>query len=48
MFLVSSWMEHMRQHERITIADEEIRLRVGALHTGPEPPAVRHLIAERR
>lgn len=48
MFLVSSWMEHMRQHERITIADEEIRLRVGGFHTGPEPPAVRHLIAERR
>ena len=48
MFLVSSWMEHMRQHERITVADEEIRLRAGGFHTGPEPPAVRHLIAEHR
>lgn len=48
MFLVSSWMEHMRQHERITIADEEIRLRVGSFHLGPEPPAVRHLLAEHR
>lgn len=48
MFLVSSWLEHMRQHERITIADEEIRLRVGAFHVGPEPPVVRHLLSGRR
>jgi len=47
MFLVSSWMEHLRQHERITVADEEVRLRVGSFHLGPEPPAVQHLIAER-
>jgi hypothetical protein len=47
LFLVSSWMEHLRQHERITIADEEIRLRVGSFHLGPEPPEVQHLIAER-
>lgn len=47
MFLVSSWMEHLRQHERITVADEEVRLRVGSFHLGPEPPKVEHMIAER-
>ena len=47
MFLVSSWMEHLRQHERITVADEEVRLRVGSFHLGPEPPSVEHMIAER-
>lgn len=47
MFLVSSWMEHLRQHERITVADEEIRLRAGSFHLGTEPPAVEHMIAER-
>lgn len=47
LFLVSSWMEHLRQHERITIADEEVRLRAGGFHLGPEPPLVQHLIAER-
>jgi MFS family permease len=47
LFLVSSWMEHLRQHERITVADEEVRLRVGSFHLGPEPPAIQHLIAER-
>jgi MFS family permease len=47
MFLVSSWMEHLRQHERITVADEEVRLRVGSFHLGPEPPEIQHLIAER-
>lgn len=47
LFLVSSWMEHLRQHERITVADEEVRLRVGSFHLGPEPPEVQHLVAER-
>jgi MFS family permease len=47
MFLVESWMEHMRQHERITVADEEIRFRAGSFHLGPEPPEVEHLIADR-
>jgi hypothetical protein len=45
MFLVEPWMEYLRQHERITVADEEIRLRVGSFHLGPEPPEVEHLVA---
>lgn len=47
MFLVESWMEHLRQHERITVADEEVRLRAGSFHLGPEPPVVEHLLADR-
>jgi MFS family permease len=48
MFLVESWMEHLRQHERITVADEEIRIRAGSFHLGPEPPRVEHLVAVNR
>jgi MFS family permease len=47
MFLVASWMEHLRQHERITVADEEVRLRAGSFHLGPEPQEVEHLLADR-
>lgn len=46
VFLVRSWIEHLRQHERVTVADEEIRHRAGSFHIGEEPPVVRHLIAE--
>lgn len=45
IFLVKSWLEHLRQHERTTFADLEIDRRAGAFHLGPKPPAVRHLIA---
>jgi predicted MFS family arabinose efflux permease len=47
MFLVKSWVEHLRQHERITFADRELEERVHAFHLGPERPRVEHLIAER-
>jgi MFS family permease len=44
-FLVESWVEHMRQHRRATVADEEITNQVRAYHVGPESPFVSHLIA---
>lgn len=47
VFLVSSWIEHLRLHQRLTVADEEIRQRVRSFHLGAEPPAVHRLIAER-
>ncbi len=40
-FLVSSWAEHLRQHERLTRGDSELEQRVSSL--GGEP-IVRHLI----
>ena len=46
-FLVESWVEHLRQHERVTLADREAEARARALHIGPTPPAVSHLIAAR-
>jgi MFS family permease len=46
-FLVESWVEHLRQHERVTLADREAEARARALHRGPTPVAVAHLIAVR-
>jgi MFS family permease len=41
-FLVTSWAEHLRQHERLTRGDDEILQRVRS-HTVGEP-RIRHLI----
>ena len=46
-FLVSSWLEHQRQHERVTQADHDVQERVRRFHKGVEPPVVRHLISAR-
>ena len=46
VFLVKSWIEHLRQHERTTISDRDIEERAQVFHIGPERPVVRHLIAE--
>jgi hypothetical protein len=47
LFLVRSWVEHLRQHERGTEADREIRERALAFHRGPGSPPVQHLIGRR-
>jgi MFS family permease len=44
-FLVRSWAEHLRQHERVTMADIDVEERARAFHLGPERPEVTHLIA---
>lgn len=44
-FVLESWLEHLRQHERVTHADREDQARVRAFHLGGEPPRVRHLAA---
>jgi hypothetical protein len=46
-FLVESWVEHLRQHERVTLADREAEARARALHGGPTPVVVSHLVAVR-
>jgi MFS family permease len=46
VFLVKSWLEHLRQHERLTHADTEVDRAAHTFHLGPEPPRVEHLIAE--
>jgi MFS family permease len=44
-FLLSSWLEHLRQHERRTHADVPLQDVVREFHVGDSPPAVRHLLA---
>lgn len=43
-FVVESWAEHLRQHERVTVADREIEQRVHAFHQGNALPKVEHFI----
>ena len=44
-FVVDSWLEHLRQHDRVTVADRAIEERVRRFHVGEAPPRVSHLIA---
>lgn len=44
-FVVGSWIEHLRQHERHTMNDLKIQQRVQAFHRGEQPPTVRYLVA---
>lgn len=46
-FHVSSWLEHMRQHQRVTNADRVLQDAVHRFHIEGEP-AVRHLISARK
>ena len=45
-FLVESWLEHQRQHERVTVADALLQDRIWALHIGTDHPRVVHFFAE--
>ncbi len=44
-FVVPSWEEHMRQHERVTVADRRFEERVHSLLADGETPRVTHLLA---
>jgi MFS family permease len=44
-FVVESWLEHLRQHERFTENDMAIATRVNRFHSGPGKPRVEHMIA---
>jgi MFS family permease len=43
-FLVDSWSEHLRQHERLTVADLELTKLTKSFHRGEQPPVVRHML----
>jgi MFS family permease len=45
VFVVDSWVEHLRQHERGTRSEAALRDRIFALHRGDTPPVVSHLLA---
>jgi MFS family permease len=42
LFRLDSWGEHLRQHQRTTMADKEIEAIALELHQGPERPKVTH------
>jgi MFS family permease len=44
-FVVESWVEHLRQHERVTVSDRAVQERIRRFHVAATPPAVTHLIA---
>jgi quinol monooxygenase YgiN len=44
-FIVESWVEHLRQHQRVSRADEALQDSVRALHKGVRPPQTSHMIA---
>lgn len=46
-FTVPSWAEHMRQHERVTVADREVEERAYALQAPGSSPVIEHLISAR-
>lgn len=43
-FLVASWLEHLRQHERVTREEERLQAALRTLHRGDAPPHVRHFV----
>ncbi|MBN2039618.1 MAG: MFS transporter [Spirochaetes bacterium] len=45
-FLVESWAEHIRQHERFTVSDIKILNHVNSFAIGGKPYRVEHYIAE--
>src|SRR6266446_1865638 len=44
-FVVESWLEHLRQHERITVGDRTVQEGIRRFHIAGTPPVVTHLIA---
>ena len=43
--MLASWLDHLRQHEHVTVEDRRLQERVQALHRGDGPPRVGHLLA---
>ncbi|MBV9454852.1 MAG: MFS transporter, partial [Rubrobacter sp.] len=45
VYLVSSWVEHLRQHERVSVAEKELQEHVHSFLVSEAPPVVSHFIA---
>jgi predicted MFS family arabinose efflux permease len=43
-FMVDSWAEHLRQHQRVSHADADLQGALLRFHIGPDTPLVRHLL----
>jgi MFS family permease len=48
VFLAASWIEHLRQHARATVADREVDRRAQAFHIADTPPVISHFIGAQR
>jgi len=44
-FLVESWHEHLRQHQRVSHADADLQSSVTRFHRGADKPKVHHFIS---
>jgi hypothetical protein len=47
-FLVESWLEHLRQHERVTKADRTLQDLVNHFQTEGTEPKITHFIGRER
>ena len=45
VFLVASWVVHLRQHDRVTFADRGPEDFARSFHLGPSGPQVSHYLA---
>jgi hypothetical protein len=43
-FTLATWLDHLRQQDRLTMADAAAETRARAFHTGSEPPVISTLI----
>ncbi|EFW91523.1 hypothetical protein ZOD2009_13206 [Haladaptatus paucihalophilus DX253] len=46
VYLTGTWMAHLREHERVSVADREIQERAASFHVGEGPPTVSHFVSE--
>jgi len=44
IFIVESWIEYLRQYERVTVTDRDLQDLVHAFHKGDIRPKVSHII----
>ena len=44
MFMVESWLAHLRQHARVSAADKILQDKIAALHCEAVPPRVTHAV----
>lgn len=47
-FQVASWLDHLRQHDRVTGEEQRLQVAIARLHVGDAAPRVRHFIAGSR
>ena len=43
-FIVESWLDHLRQHERFTVSDRSTAKLVQSFHVGKTPPVASHML----